>query len=211
MATAASAASLNISGGIYDNVPGAQGTQPSTPQNDVLDKIFGLNATLGGYLGSTITLDAASMLKVELIGWEAGFLNTFTIDGKTVGKYTNGSGGDGLSHLSLGNVVALDDFFTSVLPAGTLSFNFKSDGGVNGSVSNGSNPTLGPNFFASFGPGNEQATSGKVLWLFYDDAGQPGDNHDDLVVRISAVPLPAGGLLLLTGLGALSLRRRKQA
>jgi hypothetical protein len=50
------------------------------------------------------------------------------------------------------------------------------------------------------------------VWLFVDDGGAgPNDNHDDFVVRISAVPLPAGVLLLGLALGGLAVYRRRAA
>jgi hypothetical protein len=214
--TAVSAATLTITGGEFKTIPGYDGDQPETAENNVLDTLFGGDITLGGYAGATIGLTGDSPLLVEVFGWEAGYFNSFTIDGTTVERAATDP------TFLVGN--PLQSFITSSLSSGVLTFSFDSIGydGITpeGGVANGSNTVSGMNFFASFAsynPGdgswsNEQDRSGTALWLFYDDMGLPGDNHDDFAVRVSVVPLPAGVLLLLTGLGGFALfRRRKTA
>ncbi|MEL7256130.1 MAG: VPLPA-CTERM sorting domain-containing protein, partial [Pseudomonadota bacterium] len=94
----------------------------------------------------------------------------------------------------------------------------------NKEVKNGANPDNSSdteaNFYAWITKGG--ATSGETVFLFFDDGGAgPDDNHDDFVVSLSVggggnnpppspVPLPAGGLLMLGGLGAFAIARRRK-
>lgn len=206
-AGAASAAVLTISGGTAGVVPGGTAT------NNALAPL-GFGNPLAGYYGSTINLSGLSgPVTFELLGAEAGNTNRFTYiptgqqltdpgDGNPNGFFNSA----GISSFSVANVLA-----------GLLQFSFNTSGGnltvLNGANPNNTNPaSLGVNFFASFADLANSRT-GSVLYLFFDDDGANNDdNHDDLVIRVSAVPVPAAGFLLIGALGGLAaLRRRKTA
>ena len=92
----------------------------------------------------------------------------------------------------------------SAFVAEVLSFGF---GATSYSLSIFSQPAMTASSVYSFVAANSKQT------LFFADTGTtPGDNGGPLLdnVRLSVVPLPAGGLLLLGALGGIAaLRRRK--
>lgn len=194
-------------------IPG--GSQLHSPNNDVLDALYGPGASLGGWFGAQVNTSAGLEFRVDYFGHEAFFDNTVTIEGAVLGDLPEAAD-DGVEIETTTLAAPLASAFVTA-SGSILDFVFRSHSPIGGVVispghviSNGGANVVsgGPNFFVSFGPGNESATSGEEIWVFYDDAGQAGDNHDDLVIRISTVPLPAGVLLMLTGLGALGLRRK---
>jgi hypothetical protein len=201
-AGAAQAATLGISGGI-------SGSIPDGATNEGLGPLL-LPGSLTGYYGSTINLLTRSTVTFELLGAEAGNTNTFTYI-PTAQSLTDPGGGSFFNPAGIGAPISV----ASVL-AGLLQFSFTTSVGPT-TVLNGLNPdnsTLGINFFASFADA-PNSREGSVLYLFFDDDGANNDdNHDDLVIRVTAtpVPLPAAGFLLIGALGGLAvLRRRKTA
>lgn len=215
LSTAASAATFSVIGGSAGNIPEAGQT------NEVLLNVFGTSSA-AGYFGSQVSLDMDADIEVAFFGYEAGFFNTFEITG-TGGTETFSSTA-GVTKKYAQNAATPISTATISATAGLLNFRFTSNGIVNGSpvadAVNGSNPDNIPNgasnFFTSFARGDKG-----TVFLFFDDTGAgDDDNHDDFVVRLSVnaggdqdpspVPLPAGGILLLGGLGALAVTRRRK-
>ena len=187
------------------DIPGGSAT------NEVLTQL-GLPDPLGGFFGSAVEVEGTDIRVVaEFFGWEAGFTNDFNLLGAS-SVFSTGSGGNQVIAPDLSN--PLDTYISAVFDAGPntlLDFSFDTDTtDTNITITNGDDNIGDRGFFATFG--DDQTTTGTVLWLFLDDSGAgPDDNHDDLVVRLTVeqVPLPAAGFLLIGALGALGAAKRR--
>lgn len=197
----ASAGFINLSGG-------TAGSIPDGATNEMLGPL-GLASPLSGFYGTTVTLTGSSPLLVEFLGYEAGYSNTFTFAGDGFSTETDdpSPGGE--------EVFSTPPSYTTGSLSGVLDFIFATTGAGGKSVTNdNSNPDNSDdtvvNFFASI-VGDPTGKSGKSVYLFFDDTGAgDDDNHDDMVVRISAVPLPASLSFLLAALAGLGLIERKR-
>lgn len=176
--------------------------------NDGVVPYYGTN-TRQGYYGANLYLTGTASIDITYIGAEAGYKNQFLWN-NIVQFTTNGVGG--WNTLGAGTIN-----FASVA-AGLLNFAFMANGlGLNANGSNGpAGPSAPPNFFVSFDTAT--ATSGTSVVVWFDDAGSPDDNHDDMAIRISihgdngsieVVPVPAAGGLLILALGGLAALKRR--
>lgn len=214
MAMAGSAAASLVIESWNESNPGALTAGTIGKRNDALG-VLGLSS-LGGYYGSQIRLTSDATVTYTLFGFEASYENKFVSGGGTFDTEAY-AGNKNFDTAGLAS-------FTQSASAGLLDFSFLTHNGrksiVNGNE-NINNFGLGgvrnPDFFASIA-GNPSGVSGKSVWLFLDDLGAgPDDDHDDLVVRIdlssvplAAVSLPAGALLMGTGIAGLGMVRRRR-
>jgi hypothetical protein len=171
----------------------------------------------GGYFGSTLSVTGiepgkTAKLDITWVGHESWIVNTFEYNGTTV--FTNPGEDDGAVLEWVSTVANMDS-------DGIVPFSFTSYGHPTETVNNGANTGEDetPNFFISFWdptlnpPGADTSwgdKDGQTAWIFLDDnAG--GDNHDDMLVRItvSQVPIPAAAWILGAGLlGLVGIRRK---
>lgn len=188
---------------------------------------LGVNPDLVYTVGGQLSLLKDANLTYTYLGKEAGYWNTFTADGQSI-VTRDADGKDnafGLSEASANIVLA------NVM-AGLLDFSFSTNGSWTsiipkapdaGTVVNGSNfdntDINGRSFAILLG----QTYKGVFYdaLLMFDDAG-PGkfidgvptvddDNHDDMLVGLRVVAVPAPAAILLMGLGMIGLgasRRR---
>jgi hypothetical protein len=203
----AQAATISLSGGTAGIIPDAGQT------NEVLGGL-GLGSSLAGFFGAAVNVIGSSPILVEFLGYEAGYWNTFSLDGGSFStEVDDPTAGDNME------VFATPPSFVTGDLSGLLDFLFATSGGGSpSSVANGANPDdfgdgpTGVNFFASI-VGNPAGTSGSSVLLFFDDNGRNNDdNHDDMVVRLSvaAIPVPATLPLMFGALAGLGFIGRRQ-
>lgn len=142
--------------------------------------------------------------KFEYLGSESGFTNVFNANGLYGGSvsYTEIDG--------TATFAAPINFGELVLGAGTPDFSFLSNGG-------GSPFDTASAAFSIFLPAGKAAGDSYVtntLYIGFDDnTGNPDDNHDDFLVRVTAVPEPATWAMMIAGFGLVggAMRRRAKA
>ena len=202
LATAASAASLSIVGGNDVVLPGNHdpnysGLDPALlPSIGVGDtvKAFADGGTTGEIFNGAngLMLDAAARIRITFLGKQANATNiALNKSGGSLNNKTSARG-DFIESLDLPNWVEL--VFETYNNDGTI---FRGD--IENNTAGQADDGLNMAFYLE---------NDKNALAFFGD-GRGDVDFDDMVVRISIVPLPAGGLLLLSALGGFAVVRRK--
>jgi hypothetical protein len=161
--------------------------------NDFTSDLAGLGLGVKELLGSTVSYTGGAY-KVELLGYENGFTDSFSVDGGVTQLGASWSGFANLfaSPLLLGT--------SSAAPSNWLFKSAQSGLGV-----------VGTNAFSLFGPPNTMTGDvfqSRTLYVGFNDGGGDGD-HDDGILRISAVPEPSVWLTLIAGFGLVGVGMRR--
>lgn len=180
--------------------PGASFLVPNN--NDFKGKLSGLGLDSYTSTGASVILNSNRTLKFEFLGSESDATNWFTANG--IASFAESDSDNFASPVLIGRGVFTPAQFSDIF------FN-------SGSASNPiTNAGIGDERFGIFMPGNgsdnESLFNSNVLHFGFDDMiNNVDDNHDDFIVRVSAVPEPGTWVSMVLGfglLGAMTRRRR---
>lgn len=161
--------------------------------NDFKSNLNAVGLTQITGAGAAVTLSRASTLKFEYMGSESGFVDTFRAG--SVGPFSE------FDKASWGPVlIGIGQFLGGSFTAPMFT-------------SSGS-PVVGTIGTASFGiflPAGMGAYTSNVLYFGFDDQlNNIDDNHDDFIVRVTAVPEPGSWAMLIVGFGLVGFASRRR-
>lgn len=151
--------------------------------------------------GAAVSLSGKSRLKFEFLGSESGFFDSFRV---------------GMTTLYSESVSGLIDNWASPVDLGTIAY---TSGPINDwffdSVQGVTGQGIGTKAFGIFLPRGLQAGDvfkSRVLYLGFDDQPQNADdNHDDIIIRVTAaIPEPATWAMMIAGFGLVGFAVRRQ-
>ncbi|WP_197042088.1 PEPxxWA-CTERM sorting domain-containing protein [Sandarakinorhabdus oryzae] len=176
--------------------------------NDFKSNLNGLGLFQYTAGGATVSLSGKAKLTFEFLGSESGFSDSFKAGGGSIFASENSS-------FTAWNPVALGSL--NYLAGPISDWIFSSSGGA-------TNKGIGALEFGIFLPAGVQAGgnyASNVLYLGFDDQiTGDDDNHDDMIIRITAEDLfdPGGGVpepetwaMLVAGFGLVGAVRRRRS
>ena len=175
-------------------------------QKFVIGSTAALILSAGIVSAATITVDFDSGAKVGATYVESGF--TFSSDTGTASTATC----DGSSCLQFGNnEIITVTYAGGAFTVDSFDFNGPGNGGQIDVAGGGNSETMTEMFTGNtLSPAILTQTYMDIFSFTFQNNGSGSGRVDNIGFSIATVPVPASGLLVLTGIGALMAKRRKK-